>query len=326
QLDQVKKHGVREVVLALGYQASHFQRHLGDGRRWGMRFIYSLEKEPLGTGGAIRKALPFLKGTTFILNGDVLSDVDLTALLSFHRRNKADGTLALMAVKDPSSYGLIETEESGKIKKFVEKPSAEEMNVNTINAGFYVFEENVVRQIPANQPVSIERDVFPKLVKNGFSLYGFPHRGYWSDIGTLKSYWDTHMDLMQDFSGSPDKSIKKLQKGIWGGTKCRLDTPLKLEGTLLMGHRCRLGPNVTVRGCVSLGDGCTIAENVILTDCVVLEKTHVGVNATLENCIVGENCHIGSFCHVGPGTVLANRSTLEPYTKQISGLSREPHA
>src|SRR5262249_6563292 len=149
---------------------------------WGMRFIYSQETSPLGTGGAIRKALPHLSGPTFILNGDILCKVDFTALMKAHRQKKADGTLTLVTVPDPTAFGLIERDKLGRIVRFIEKPSASEITVNTINAGFYLFELSLIRQIPEGKAVSIERDVFPKLGEKGMKLFGYLHQGYWKDI------------------------------------------------------------------------------------------------------------------------------------------------
>jgi mannose-1-phosphate guanylyltransferase len=324
QLGQLKKHGIKDVILALGYQAAHFKRHLGNGRAWGMKFTYSQEETPLGTGGAIRKAYPLLNGPTFILNGDVLCNVDFSKLLKTHRAKKADGTLTLVAVKDPSAFGLIETDAAGKIRKFIEKPSAEEMTVNTINAGFYLFELPVIRYIPENQPVSIERDVFPKLLKNGYTLGGYVHNGYWSDIGTLKSYWDTHMDLMDNISESLPADVKKLREGLWAGAGTKLHNAIKVQGTAILGPKCRVAANVVFRGRVCLGARCVIGENVHLSDCVVHEGTVIGSDTQLENCLVGEDCEIGDNCHVGPNEVLANGSVLKPYSRQVAGLLRSP--
>lgn len=324
QLDQLKKFGVRDVVLALGYQAAHFRRHLGNGRKWGMRFIYSQEKTPLGTGGAIRKAFGHLTGGTFIMNGDVLCDIDLGRLLATHRKMKADGTLSLVPVQDPSAYGLIETDKAGRIRTFIEKPSPEEMTVNTINAGYYFFELPVLRSIPENQPVSIERDVFPKLLKNGYKLGGYLHRGYWSDIGTLKSYWETHMDLLDRIGGAAPAGARRVRESLWAGRGARLHNVVKVQGTALLGDRCVVGPNAVFRGRVCIGARCVIGENVHLTDCVVHDGTVIHRDAALENCLVGERCVIGENTHVGPGQVLANGTVLNPYSRPVAGLVRAP--
>lgn len=160
-----------------------------------MRFVYSLEGQPLGTGGAIRHALPHLNGPAFILNGDVLSDFDLGLMAAHHQRRKADATLALVEVPDPSAFGLVETNAKGRIIRFLEKPSGDSFPVRTINAGCYLFEPKIVERIPLGKCVSIEREIFPTLLSEGVHLESFFHTGYWSDIGTLRTYWRTHQDL-----------------------------------------------------------------------------------------------------------------------------------
>lgn len=325
QLDQLRKHGVRDVILALGYQAGHFRRFLGDGRKHGMRFAYSLEEQPLGTGGAIRKAEALLGGPAFILNGDVLSDVDLAKMYKEHRRNKADATLALVSVKDPSSFGLIETAPSGRIRRFVEKPSPDEMNVDTINAGYYLFEPSVVRRIPADRPVSIERDVFPKLLGEGLPLYGHLHRGYWSDIGTMKSYWETHMDLLGEASFAKGGRSKKVREGLWVQGSCRLHNAVKVQGTAVLGEGCRVASNVVFSGRVCVGPRCVIGENAHLSDCVVHEGTRIGAYVRVENALVGERCRIEAHGHVGPGQVLAGGSVLGPHSRPVAGLVQDSH-
>lgn len=325
QLESLRRYGVRDVILALGYQAGYFRRHLGNGRAWGMRFAYSLETTPLGTGGAIRKALPHLSGTTLVLNGDVLCDIDFSKLIGLHRRKKADGTLALVSVKDPSAYGLIEFDRSSCIRRFVEKPSPEEITTDTINAGFYVFEMPLIRHIPADRPVSIERDVFPKLAQEGFTLYAYVHKGYWSDIGTLKSYWETHMDLLADAKKLEDKvaGVKLLRPGLWAGRQTKVHNAVKVQGTALLGEGCRVGANVVFRGRVCVGPRCVIEDEAVLSDCVVHAGTRVGAHARVENCLVGEGCRVGEDSHVGPNEVLADRSVLNPYSRQVAGLTRE---
>jgi NDP-sugar pyrophosphorylase family protein len=321
QIEQLKAHGIRDVVLALGYHSAHFRKHLGNGRQWGMRFTYSFEKTPLGTGGAIRNALRYLEGTTVILNGDVLSDFNLSEIVRWHRKKKALGTLTLVRVKDPSSFGLIETLRNGKIRRFLEKPSAEEVTVDTINAGCYVFEPAVVKMIPEGRAVSIEREVFPKLVQEGHPLYGYLYDGYWSDIGTLKTYWENHMTLLKRWVSRDSASVRKIRDGVWGEAGCVVSRDVKVQGRVLMGKACRIAAGAVFRGNVCIGDRCVIDENVVLSDCVIHSDTHIGRHSQIEKSLIGEKSVVYEQCHVGPNEVLANGSRLNPYSRQIPGLA-----
>lgn len=320
QLKQLKKFGVREVVLALGYRAAHFRSHLGSGGQWNMRFIYSLEKTPLGTGGAIRNSIRWLDGPTFILNGDILCDIDLAELARWHRGRKAGGTLALAWVENPASFGLIETDGRGRIRRFIEKPSPSEATAHTINAGYYLFQPEVIRRIPPGRPVSIEREVFPELVKEGFPLYGYHHRGYWSDIGTLQSYWNTHRDLMRNplMSGK----VRRVRPGLWAEPGCRLPRSLKVRGRVLLGAGCSIGDGTVFEGTVCIGSRGVIGDGAYLSDCVLHEGTTIGAQARIEGALVGARCRVGDFCRVGPNQVLANGTVLPAYSQQVPGLTR----
>lgn len=194
QLDLLKKCGVREVVLALGHKAAHFRRYLGDGRRFGLRFRYSIEKKPLGTGGAIRQTLHFWDGPAFVLNGDIFARFNLPAMVLAHRRARAEGSIALVRVKDARAYGLVEAEKNGRLLGFREKPPRRVPG--WVNAGAYLLSPGLIEGIPSGRAVSVEREVFPGLLRQGHRLQAFRHRGYWSDIGTLESYWSTQRDLL----------------------------------------------------------------------------------------------------------------------------------
>jgi NDP-sugar pyrophosphorylase family protein len=318
QLDLLKKYGVRDVVLALGHKAGHFRRELGDGKRWGVRFTYSLERKPLGTGGAIRLALPHLRGPAIILNGDVLSDFDLGRLAATHRRRRSDATLALVEVKNPSAYGLVETEGRGRIRRFLEKPSGDEFPCRTVNAGCYLFEPRVVVRIPAGRSVSIEREIFPALLSEGFRLHSFLHRGYWSDIGTLRSYWRTHQDLHE--AGRWPLGHRR-RGGMVLAPGARVGAGALGRGTALIGQKARVGPSVLLEGRVTLGNGVRIEEGAWLADCVILEGARIGARSRVERSIVGAGAVVGADCRVGPDQVLADRARLPDNSQLLPGMT-----
>jgi NDP-sugar pyrophosphorylase family protein len=317
QLDLLKKYGVREVVLALGHQAAHFRRALGDGRRWGVRLTYSLEKEPLGTGGAIRLALPHLSGPAYILNGDVLSDFDLGQLAAVHRHRKADATVVLVEVDDPSHFGLVETDREGTVRRFLEKPSGGKSLVRTVNAGCYLFSPKVVERIPSGRAVSIEREIFPALLSEKFRVGSFLHRGYWSDIGTLSRYWRTHRDLHERGEWPKGLTLRKglrLEKGVVVGK-----SP-KVLGTAVIGEGAWVGDHVEFEGHVTLGARTRIESSVRLSDCVILEGVRIGSHTRVEKSIIGPQSVVGSHCFVGPDQVLGSGARLPSHSQVFPGL------
>src|SRR3954451_2891195 len=194
-LEWLSRHGVDDVVMSCGFLAAGVRDVLGDGARYGLRIRYVEEPQPLGTGGALKFAGDLLDERFLMLNGDTLTDIDLTAQIAQHERTGAAGTLGLVPVEDPSAYGLVRLSPDGVVEEFLEKPSADEIDINTVSAGAYVLERTVLDLLEPGRPASIERDVFPRLVGNG--LHGIVHQGYWMDIGTPERYLQGTFDILE---------------------------------------------------------------------------------------------------------------------------------
>lgn len=318
QLEGLRAVGVREVVLALGHKAAHFRRRLGDGRRWGYRFRYSIETAPLGTGGAVRNALKFLDGTTMVLNGDIISDLDPRLLLRAHRRVRAQATLALVEVPDPSAFGVVQSDRAGRITAFLEKPAPGRTSDRSINAGHYVFEPEVVRRIPPGRAVSIEREIFPALIQEGYRFFAWTHRGYWSDVGTLPAYWRTHRDLHERGLWPADA---RLRGGVRAAPGARPGRGLTRRGTALLGRSVRLGAGCRLEGPVTLGDGVRVGAGVLLSGCVVLEGARIGDRARIEGAVIGARAVIGADARLGPGLVLGDGARWPAFSQTAPGLS-----
>ena len=212
QFDVLKRHGVRDIVLCTAYKPGLFHRMLGDGRSRGLRLRWVHEDRPLGTGGAVKNAQSRIKETTLVLNGDILHTLDVSAFLRFHRRVRADLSIALTRVKDPTLYGLVETDPSGRVRRFLEKPSWDEIVTNAINAGAYLFEPSVVARIPPGVNYSLERSLFPHMLEDGARLFGYVSRGYWMDIGTVEKYLQVHIDIL---GGAARLPLKVGDQEIW---------------------------------------------------------------------------------------------------------------
>ena len=197
-LGQLAAHGVDEAVLSLGYLPDAFLEAYPDGRAAGISLTYAVEPEPLDTAGAVRFAAAFagIEETFVVVNGDVLTDLDLTGLIAFHRRRGAEGTIALHPVADPSAFGVVPTDSEGRVLAFVEKPPRDEAPTNEINAGTYVLEPSVLDRIPEGGRVSIERETFPAMVRDG-RLFARSDDRYWLDTGTPSAYLEANFDYLE---------------------------------------------------------------------------------------------------------------------------------
>jgi mannose-1-phosphate guanylyltransferase len=245
QIEHLEWHGITDVVLSCGYLPHQIRAHFGD------RLTYVVEDHPLGTGGAIENAARGIPDTFLVCNGDVLTDLDVTALVAFHRERGAQATIALHPVDDPSRYGLVRTDERGAVEAFIEKPPPGEADVNTINAGTYVMEPGVLRLIPPGEKVSVEREVFPRLVGDG--LYARAEDGEWIDIGTPESY------LAANMSRTPAENV--------ADPSARIDPTARVAHSVL-GPGSSVGPDAVVERSVLL-PGAAVAGGSRITGRVV---------------------------------------------------------
>ena len=269
QLLAAKKAGINTVILATSYLSEVFTPYFGDGSKWGMKLLYAVEKEPLGTGGAIRNAAALVDfaGSSeefVIFNGDVLSGHNIAAQLEFHRSKQADATLHLIEVADARAFGCVPTDSNGRVIDFLEK--MENPVTNAINAGCYVFNASVISQIPAGKVVSIERETFPQLVKSGRPVYGYNEQSYWLDIGTPAALFQGSRDVVGDgFLSGPGSKIGE-GSTISGGTSIG-------QGSTI-GANCKVSNSIIGDG-VQIGDGCSIADSFILHKSLIPENSTI---------------------------------------------------
>lgn len=318
QFEILKAHGVREVILCTAYQAETFRTSLGVGRSLGLRLRYVLEREPLGTGGALKNAQALLSRDKpcLVLNGDVLNTLDISAFLKYHRRQAAEVTIALTRVKDPTLYGLVKTDESGRIREFLEKPSWDEIEANTINAGAYLFEPGALASIPSGVPFSLERQLFPHMVSNKGRVFGYVTTGYWIDIGTVARYRQVHLDILGGHTPFKPHGARR-RDGVWTGPGVRFgrEVTLESEGSrVVLGSGTNVGDFTRFSGSVCVGPRCAIGKGAWLEDCVVLEGTRVGAGARLERCVIGSRCRIGAHAALTEDAALAADSEIRSYS------------
>ena len=260
QILAAKKAGIHTLVLATSYLADVFTPYFGDGAKWGMKILYAVEKEPLGTGGAIRNAAELLgrDEPVVIFNGDVLSRHSIADQIAFHLENKADVTLHLIDVADARAFGCVPTDSDGRVTAFLEK--MDNPVTNSINAGCYVFSPSVIDQIPLGKVVSVERETFPALVSSGRPVFGYKEQSYWLDVGTPAALFKGSRDLVDgDFQAMADTTIASDAR-ITGGTS--------------IGARCSIGSGVEIDDCI-IGDDVTIGDGAVLAHSFIAHGTEV---------------------------------------------------
>lgn len=267
--DLLQRHGIDELVLLTSYLAETFEGAVQTAKERGMRVEVTHEEVPLGTAGAIKNAERFIDGETFFaFNGDILSGMDLTAALQFHRERSAEATIMLTPVEDPSAYGVVPTDGDGRVQGFIEKPPPGEAPTNLINAGVYIFEPSVLDRIPSDVEYSAERALFPGLVSEGAALFASRTDEYWMDIGTPAKYLQANLDAL---AGSLDP-----------------EQPNRLDANgSLVAATAEMATDASVTGSV-VGDGVRIGNGAELESCVLLPGAVVEGGTRLKRCILGE--------------------------------------
>ena len=299
-IEWLRWHGVDDVILSCGFLADGVRRVLGEGDRLGVRIRYVEEPEPLGTGGALAFAGDVLAERFFMLNGDVLTDIDLGAQLAQHEATGARATIALIAVDDPSAYGLVRRDSDHSVTEFLEKPSPDEIDTNLINAGAYILDRSVLDEMPPPPTnVSIEREVFPKLVGRG--LFGYEARGYWIDIGTPERYLQGTFDILEgnvrtDLSAALDEGRGVLTAD--GSIEGRAVAPA------IIGEGSTVAESATVGGRAVLGRNVTVGPGSHIEDAVLLDGVIVGSSTRIRSAIIGPRASVGDHCAVEGGAVL----------------------
>lgn len=300
QLQWLAAHGVDEVVLSLGYLPEAFIEHFPEGRFGSLALKYAVEEEPMGTAGAIRFAaeLAGIDDTFVVCNGDVLTTLDLSAFVAFHREHEASATIQLSRIDDPSAFGVVPTYPDGEVKEFVEKPVPGAAPTNWINAGTYVLEPEVLDGIPPAQAVSIERETFPQLLEDRGRLYAMGTDDYWIDIGTPEMYLRAHVDVVAGCLGAPPvPDAEERAPGVWIEANVDLASDVVLEAPLLIGAGSAIGSGGRLAG-ATLGPRCTAGPGVVIDGSVVLAGAQLGSKARVIASIVGPNACIGDRASV----------------------------
>jgi NDP-sugar pyrophosphorylase family protein len=323
QIAWLESHGVAEVVLSLGYLPDAFNAHFGrDGAGHDMfdnvTVEYAVEDEPLGTAGAIRFAAERIGERFIVCNGDVLTGLDLGAMVRFHDERGAEATISLARVDDPSAFGVVPTTPDGGVIAFVEKPPPGKAPSNWINAGTYVLEPSFLDRIPPRLNVSVERETFPRLLAQPGRLFGYQSDAYWLDIGTPEKYLEAHADVLDGRVGLPPApGAIETQPGVWVQGEATIDPTATIEAPVLVGDGARIEADAHVHASV-LGPGVIVDAAAEVVDAVLHEHAHVSKRASVRHSVVGRDATLDPEVALGDDTIVAAGVTVASGTR-ISG-------
>jgi mannose-1-phosphate guanylyltransferase len=314
-IDWLAHHDVDDIVMACGFLPDALREVLGDEIPDGPRLRYVSEPEPRGTAGAIKHAEALLEDRFFVLNGDVLTDLDLTKLRERHETSGAKGTLALYPVADPSAYGLVRRTEDGEITEFLEKPDPDAIDTDEISAGAYLLEKEVLDLVPPDQDVSIEREVFPKLVGHG--LYSQRLEGYWVDIGTPERYLQACWDILgRNVESEPGKKVDG--DGVYVDAGAEVPSEATIAGPAFVDLGATIAAGATIGPRAVIGEGATVSAGAMITDSALHHQCAIGAGASISGAIlaagvrVEEGATIPSGAVIGEGAVISSTAALGP--------------
>jgi mannose-1-phosphate guanylyltransferase/phosphomannomutase len=329
-VELLKEHGFDEIVVTVAFMANAIRNYFGDGAEHGISIRYATEETPLGTAGSVRNAMEYLTERFLVISGDVLTDIDLGAIVRFHEDHKAMATIGLAHVENPLEFGIVITREDGTIERFLEKPTWGQVFSDTINTGIFVLEPEIFDYIPPDQPVDFSSEVFPRLLADGKPLFGAVADGYWEDVGNLEAYLRAHKDIL-DGKVALNVPGFEVQPGVWVGEGAEIGPEATIDGPAVIGDNCRvegnarigpytvLGANVRVRGEASL-DRVVVDDNAYLGAGVRLRGTMVGRSCDLRNGVrTEEGVVLGDECFIGDEATLAAGVKVYPFKTVEAG-------
>ncbi len=323
-LELLKKHDFDEVIVTLAFLPQAIRSYFGDGEALGLAIEYSVEESPLGTAGSVRLASGKLDDTVLVISGDALCDIDLGALVAFHREREAAVTIGLKAVENPLEFGIVVTDEDGRIERFLEKPSWGQVFSDTINTGIYVVEPEVLKHVPTDRPYDFSKELFPLLLEMGRPLYGMVCDGYWQDIGNLDQFRQANYDALD---GAVDLDIPgiRLRGNIWIGEGVEIDDLEDVDGPAFVGNYCRISPHASIGSYSVLSASVTLRERARTVRSVIDASTHIGRSALVEGSVLGRNCDVRSHVRIQEGAAIGDEVVLGAQSVVYPGVRVYPY-
>ncbi len=302
-VELLRKHGITDIVISLFYLPENVQNYFGDGSEWDVNISYSVEENPLGTAGGVRQAAEYFDDTFVVLSGDGVIDFDITDLLQFHKKRKSPFTIALTRVHEPTEYGIVITDrETGRIEKFLEKPSWSEVFSDTANTGMYVIEPDIIKKyIPKDTKYDFSFDLFPLLQSKKVPLYGYISDGYWCDVGNIESYLKVHHDILDQLV-ELDLPGKRITENVWVGNNVEIDPAAVIKGPAVIGDFVKIKKGVEIEEFCVIGNNCVIEEEASMRRSVVLNSS--------DDCQIGRSSEIPAGIRVWPDKIIEQGTRL----------------
>jgi len=311
-LHLLRRHGITEVCATLMFMPQKIENRYGDGSQYGMHLTYYTEERPLGTAGSVKAAADFLDDTFLVISGDCITDFDLSAAISFHKKHHAEATLLMTHVDVPIDYGVLSTDPDGNITGFQEKPHWGEVFTNQVNTGIYILEPSVLDLIQPDESCDFARDLFPELLRQERKICGFEAIGYWSDIGSLDSYSRTHFDILEGRMSMTLPGIEPIP-GIHIGPNTLIDPTAVLVPPCLIGANCRIGPGVLLDGLCVIGDNTVIEEDASLSRSILWNGCYLDFATEIRGCVLGTKVHLMHHALVSENTIIGDETLVREH-------------
>ncbi|HLG66928.1 MAG TPA: sugar phosphate nucleotidyltransferase [Acidimicrobiales bacterium] len=319
----LRAHGFTDIVVTVAFMANTIRNYFGDGSELGVRMVYATEATPLGTAGSVRNAREELDERFLVISGDVLTDIDLGAVVDFHERKGALATIALCAVENPLEFGIVITREDGTIERFLEKPTWGQVFSDTINTGIYVLEPAIFDFIPEGRSVDFSGEVFPAVLDAGAPIMGHVADGYWEDVGTTEAYLKAHQDIL-DGKVRVDIDGFALRPGVWLGKGSTVDPSAVIDGPAIIAENCTIGAGVVLGEYTTLGSNVRIAEGAEVRRSVVADNGYLGASTRVLGAIVGRSCDLRPGASCEPGAVLGEGCLIGSHAEIRAGVKVYP--
>ncbi|MFN2627949.1 MAG: sugar phosphate nucleotidyltransferase [Gaiellaceae bacterium] len=322
-IELLREHGFEDVIVTVAFLPQSIRGYFGTGESQGVNIEYSVEESPLGTAGSVRLASDKLEDTFLVISGDALCDVDLGQLVAFHREQGSSVTIGLKSVDNPLEFGIVVTDDDGRIERFLEKPSWGQVFSDTINTGIYVIEPEVLRHIPTDRPYDFSKELFPLLLEMGRPLYGYVMDGYWQDIGNLDQYRQANFDALEERVRLSIPGIR-LRGNIWLGEG--VDTELDaIEGPAFIGNYCRIGPEASVGAYSVLSNSVTLRDSARVARSIIDASSYLGRTALVEGAIIGRSCDLRAHVRVHEGVAIGDEVTIGAESVIMPGVRIYPY-
>src|SRR5918995_478534 len=317
----LREHGFTDIVVTLQFMPEEIRYYFGDGSDWGVSMSYSVEDVPAGTAGSVKLAEELLEGErVLVISGDALTDCALTRVVSFHEENAAEATMVLKSVENPLDFGIVITEEDGRISRFLEKPAWGQVFSDTVNTGIYLLEPSVLAEIPTEGEYDFSKELFPKLLDEERSLYGFITEDYWEDIGNLEQYMRAQRDVLDGKMRDVRPPGTRLRENVYVGRRAQVDDE-ELEGPVAIGENVRVDEPARVSSYSVIADNVVIGAGASVERSVVAEGAYVGEGAELVDTVVGRHSYIQGRARIlersalGDDVIVGEGATVAPDVK-----------